>query len=434
MQALDRLILDELEVMNAFDAGFEDEFDSFLEDEVEAALDEASQGSLTRQIAMRRGLARPTSQQRTILQRSPISAVSRRIASSSANRVQRPGLQRSPISSNGSTIPSPPTNRNSPEYIRWVQVALNKAMGLQLRVDGILGPETIAAIRNFQRQKGLTVDGKVGRETERALTGRKADAIIDKFDFDSSKLKPSHLLLIDQVAKKIAQSWEGGQPIFTVRLIGHTDPVGTPNYNMGLGSRRGMAVLNQLKRSLEDQKKGLSYKVLILVESKGERQPIDPAPNEEARARNRRVEVFLSTEILQPIKPKPPTGEGEPKLPPHCQGKLNAARQPCHDKYRAEYKKCEEDLEYIGKLLIDAAVAAGCTLPTLVPGAWPVTVPAAIACLIIAGGMAAKDLIDEYYRRNKCFNEAQSRLIDCNERVLKEFCQENRECCKSIPK
>lgn len=60
-------------------------------------------------------------------------------------------------------------NRNSPGYIRWVQQSLNKIMGLRLAVDGINGPKTRSAIRDFQRKNGLTADGIAGYNTERAL-------------------------------------------------------------------------------------------------------------------------------------------------------------------------------------------------------------------------------------------------------------------------
>jgi hypothetical protein len=52
---------------------------------------------------------------------------------------------------------------------RWIQAALNKVMGLQLAVDGIIGPQTRSAIRAFQTRAGLVPDGIVGPLTERAL-------------------------------------------------------------------------------------------------------------------------------------------------------------------------------------------------------------------------------------------------------------------------
>jgi peptidoglycan hydrolase-like protein with peptidoglycan-binding domain len=67
-------------------------------------------------------------------------------------------------------------NRNSADYIRWVQQSLNNLMGLRLAVDGISGPITRSAVRDFQRMLGLTVDGIVGPQTEAALIAAGASA------------------------------------------------------------------------------------------------------------------------------------------------------------------------------------------------------------------------------------------------------------------
>jgi len=52
--------------------------------------------------------------------------------------------------------------------IRLIQEALSKN-GCQLAVDGAVGPETLAAITDFQNRYGLGVDGIVGNETLKAL-------------------------------------------------------------------------------------------------------------------------------------------------------------------------------------------------------------------------------------------------------------------------
>ena len=46
-----------------------------------------------------------------------------------------------------------------------MQQALKNAGFYQGEIDGKLGPKTRAAIRDFQRTNGLSVDGKVGRQT-----------------------------------------------------------------------------------------------------------------------------------------------------------------------------------------------------------------------------------------------------------------------------
>jgi Putative peptidoglycan binding domain/OmpA family len=62
-----------------------------------------------------------------------------------------------------------PSNRYSNEYSQWVQASLNQILGLQLAVDGVVGPQTRSAIRDFQNRQGLLADGVVGPITEAAI-------------------------------------------------------------------------------------------------------------------------------------------------------------------------------------------------------------------------------------------------------------------------
>src|SRR5215472_14837124 len=52
--------------------------------------------------------------------------------------------------------------------VRTLQYLL-RARGHNVTVDGIFGPATDAAVRAFQQQKGLAVDGIVGPDTWSAL-------------------------------------------------------------------------------------------------------------------------------------------------------------------------------------------------------------------------------------------------------------------------
>ncbi len=103
------------------------------------------------------------------------------------------------------------------------------------------------------------------------------------FGFDSS--------MIDDVARQNLEhniQVLQGNPKWNVQLEGHTDERGTAEYNMALGSRRAQAVKEVL----------LSYGVpasRLETISYGEEVPLDPASNEAAWARNRRVHFSAFT-------------------------------------------------------------------------------------------------------------------------------------------
>lgn len=52
---------------------------------------------------------------------------------------------------------------------KWVQGACNSIVGANLKVDGIYGPNTRAAVELLQTHLGLTVDGYAGQLTQAAI-------------------------------------------------------------------------------------------------------------------------------------------------------------------------------------------------------------------------------------------------------------------------
>jgi peptidoglycan hydrolase-like protein with peptidoglycan-binding domain len=54
---------------------------------------------------------------------------------------------------------------NTGERVAAIQYLLNQQIGAGLATDGIFGPATATAVRNFQARFGLPVDGKVGNQT-----------------------------------------------------------------------------------------------------------------------------------------------------------------------------------------------------------------------------------------------------------------------------
>lgn len=103
------------------------------------------------------------------------------------------------------------------------------------------------------------------------------------FDFDSSAIKASELETIANHARYLAMN-----PSARVRLEGHADERGTREYNIALGERRANAVRDALLL------RGAMARQITVV-SYGEERPVDPRHNEEAWARNRRVEFVYES-------------------------------------------------------------------------------------------------------------------------------------------
>jgi peptidoglycan-associated lipoprotein len=98
------------------------------------------------------------------------------------------------------------------------------------------------------------------------------------FDFDSSEIRPEFVPVIAAHAHALARNAS-----IRVRLEGHTDERGSPEYNIGLGERRAQAVRRALllQGVAESQVATVSY---------GEERPAVTGQTEASWARNRRVE------------------------------------------------------------------------------------------------------------------------------------------------
>jgi hypothetical protein len=74
----------------------------------------------------------------------------------------------------------------SRQNTRRIQQALNRELGLQLPSDGAMGFRTRRALRDFQLQKGLPVDGTANPETLRALLAKapRAARPASEFEFE----------------------------------------------------------------------------------------------------------------------------------------------------------------------------------------------------------------------------------------------------------
>ena len=126
---------------------------------------------------------------------------------------------------------------------------------------------------------GATATGAGAGTAGGAGTSAPAASRIIYFDFDSSEIRSEFNAALAEHARVLTQN-----PTVRVRLEGHTDERGSPEYNIGLGERRAQAVRRalMLQGAADAQISTVSY---------GEERPAVAGQTEEAWAQNRRVEI-----------------------------------------------------------------------------------------------------------------------------------------------
>lgn len=101
------------------------------------------------------------------------------------------------------------------------------------------------------------------------------------FDFNSYEVLSEDTTSLNEVAKLLAQFFDA-----RLKLIGHTDDVGSDEYNMDLSRMRARSVANYLNmRGIDDSR--------IITEGRGKRQPVTREQTDAARRKNRRVEFLI---------------------------------------------------------------------------------------------------------------------------------------------
>ncbi|MGE3346305.1 MAG: OmpA family protein [Ramlibacter sp.] len=102
------------------------------------------------------------------------------------------------------------------------------------------------------------------------------------FDTGRADIKPSLQPVLDQFANGL-----GSQPNTEIRIIGHTDSTGPDSVNDPLSLRRAASARDYLAaRGVDPQR--------VMINGRGEHEPIADNSTEAGRARNRRVEIYLA--------------------------------------------------------------------------------------------------------------------------------------------
>lgn len=101
------------------------------------------------------------------------------------------------------------------------------------------------------------------------------------FDFDKATLRPEFKPTLDKIAVVLRDDAS-----VTIRVVGHTDSIGSESYNQMLSERRAKATADYLEAQ------GVDYRQMT-TEGRGELEPRASNDTEAGRAQNRRVEIYL---------------------------------------------------------------------------------------------------------------------------------------------
>ena len=116
------------------------------------------------------------------------------------------------------------------------------------------------------------------------------------FDFDHADLRPDAVAALDALLQKLASA----QRVSRIRVVGHTDSIGTDAYNQALSERRAASAKAYLVRH------GIPVGEIDAA-GEGERNPRFPNDTPANRQKNRRVDVeFLTVEETTVPAPPPP--------------------------------------------------------------------------------------------------------------------------------
>ena len=111
---------------------------------------------------------------------------------------------------------------------------LLRAHGQNVRVDGILGPNTEAAVRAVQQSSGIAVDGIVGPQTwpklivqvRRGSRGEAVRGVQEEFQFRNLSGDPSQGLQVDGIfGPKTDQAVRGFEQALGISVDGIIGPI-----------------------------------------------------------------------------------------------------------------------------------------------------------------------------------------------------------------
>jgi OOP family OmpA-OmpF porin len=148
---------------------------------------------------------------------------------------------------------------------------------------GGLNPGEVGILVDSLQIKAVTnkmVDGTAGDMAKKIAAAGSVLLYGIYFDNDQADLKPQSKPTLDEVGKLMT-----GDPALKLKVVGHTDNLGTAEHNQQLSTRRAAAVTRALVHDYNIASERLT------PFGAGATQPVASNDTEEGRAKNRRVEL-----------------------------------------------------------------------------------------------------------------------------------------------
>jgi outer membrane protein OmpA-like peptidoglycan-associated protein len=157
----------------------------------------------------------------------------------------------------------------------YADICMYTPKGVRVNRDGCAERSTLASLNNHKKTSRQEINRT---DTRKARPGEIKNVL---FDFDRSEIKPQYYSVLDEVAVMLSQN-----PKAKVEIQGHTDNIGSAEYNRILSEKRARIVKNYFVR------KGVEKDRLFPV---GYGFTMNKVSNtdESGRALNRRVEFAL---------------------------------------------------------------------------------------------------------------------------------------------
>jgi outer membrane protein OmpA-like peptidoglycan-associated protein len=162
-------------------------------------------------------------------------------------------------------------------------IHLRVAVVEMLQGRGPLAPGEVGILVDSLLVKGVTnkmVDGTASDMARQIASTGSVNLYGIYFDTDKTEIKPESKSTLDEVGKLLSND-----ATLKLNVVGHTDNVGTAEYNNDLSMRRATAVVDALVATY-----GVSADRLK-ASGAGFSQPVASNDTDEGRAKNRRVEL-----------------------------------------------------------------------------------------------------------------------------------------------